>query len=416
MAADTLARLRTLRRQTGLASPPADGASPRQDGEGAELLACLHRLQARRSLAGDGRRDAVERAQTHGTRLSEAELAGRLGAEPLAPGLMRIRARHPLPPGWQATQLALPGHTVHPPQGLVFLDTETTGLAGGSGTLAFLVGLLRPSDDGLQLTQYLITRYAAEAGMLEALRDDLGVGARAWVTYNGKGYDLPLLETRSRLKGQGAWPVLDDHLDLLYAVRRGYADRWPDCRLATAEARLLGVQRQDDLPGAEAPEAWFRYLRGGDAGKLVRVVAHNRQDLLSLAGLLPAVCAMHRDPERHGANVLAIARHLHRALDDDRAALALLEASRPALGPEGLLELARHARRQGRRQVAVDIWERLARDGHQEAIESLAKHHEHVSRDYVRALALARHLQPSARHRQRIARLEAKMGQESEPC
>ncbi len=109
------------------------------------------------------------------------------------------------------------------------------------------------------------------------------------LSYNGKSYDRPLLSTRYRLaRLADPLPALR-HLDLLHPVRRRYRGVWPNCRLATAERELLGVLREDDLPGAEAPAAWLAYLRGGSAAKLRRVGLHNAQDLRSLCGLLEAL-------------------------------------------------------------------------------------------------------------------------------
>lgn len=168
---------------------------------------------------------------------------------------------------------------------LVFFDTETTGLAGGTGTRAFMVGLARFSDEGLRITQLTTATMAAEADMLHAVVAALGEES-VLVSYNGKSYDRPLLGTRLRLAR------IDDplaglpHLDLLHPTRRRLRHRLPDCRLATVERKWLGVVRDHDLPGSEAPAAWLDYLRGGSAALLRRVGEHNAQDLASLATLL----------------------------------------------------------------------------------------------------------------------------------
>lgn len=398
MASDTLARLRTLTRQGG--SRPATTAAAEDD-----ALARLRRMQ--RVRGGQAGNPSPRQAPVNG--VSEETLADRLGGTVVGEGLIRIRAHHALPAQWGEARLGLPGQPIASPEGLVFLDTETTGLAGGSGTLAFLVGLVRVRAERLELDQYLMTRYAAEGALLRSVREVLGASADAWVTYNGKSYDLPLLETRSRMQGQGAWVGLRDHLDLMHAVRRGFAHRWSDCRLVTAESRLLGVHRRDDLPGSEAPEAWFRYLRHRDSANLERVVAHNRQDLLSLVGLLPTLCDVHRDPLRYGANPLPIARNIYQCAGDPAGALALLKRARSTLEPDGLLELARWARRHGELSLAVTLWEGLAAQGDQEALEALAKHLEHDRRDFARALELARRLHPPHRHTPRLERLKSKL-------
>jgi len=164
-------------------------------------------------------------------------------------------------------------------------DTETTGLAGGTGTRAFMIGAADWVDDHLRVRQLYLTAMGGEAAMLRTfaswLRKDTVL-----VSYNGKSYDSPLLATRYRLARQDNPLAGLFHVDLLHPMRRRYRHVWENCRLATAERQLLKVVREDDLPGAEAPRAWLTYLRGGSSADLVRVAAHNLQDLRSLAGLL----------------------------------------------------------------------------------------------------------------------------------
>ncbi|MFZ0872910.1 MAG: ribonuclease H-like domain-containing protein [Rhodanobacter sp.] len=169
---------------------------------------------------------------------------------------------------------------------LLHFDTETTGLAGGTGTRAWMIGAADWLADGrFRLRQLTTTTMGAEAAMLRTFAQWLQPDT-VLVSYNGKCYDSPLLKTRYRLarlpdplSGLG-------HLDLLHPVRRHWKGVWENCRLATAERELLGVVREDDLPGSEAPAAWLTYLRGGSAVNLRRVLAHNTQDLKSLAGVL----------------------------------------------------------------------------------------------------------------------------------
>jgi uncharacterized protein YprB with RNaseH-like and TPR domain len=168
---------------------------------------------------------------------------------------------------------------------LLHFDTETTGLAGGTGTRAFMIGAADWVDGHFRVRQLTITSMAAELAMLRVFAGWLSEDT-VLVSYNGKSYDAPLLATRYRLarlknplQGLG-------HLDLLHPVRRRWKSDWENCRLATAERQLLGVVREDDLPGSEAPAAWLTYLRGGSAANLRRVAHHNAQDLKSLAGVL----------------------------------------------------------------------------------------------------------------------------------
>ncbi len=176
-------------------------------------------------------------------------------------------------------------------QRLLHFDTETTGLAGGTGTRAFMIGAADWVDGRFRIRQLTITSMAAEAAMLRTFAAWVGDDS-VLVSYNGKCYDAPLLATRYRL-ARLANPLLGlAHIDLLHPVRRHWKGQWENCRLATAERQLLGVVREDDLPGSEAPAAWLTYLRGGAAKNLRRVAAHNAQDLKSLAGVLLRMAGM----------------------------------------------------------------------------------------------------------------------------
>ena len=167
---------------------------------------------------------------------------------------------------------------------LLFFDTETTGLAGGTGTRAFVVGAADITQSGLRVRQLTIANTAAEASMLEAFREWLSPRT-ILASYNGRSYDAPLLKTRYRLMRQREPLSALAHVDLLYPTRRRYRGVYENCRLATIERRVLGIVREDDLPGSEAPGAWLSYLRGGSSQMLKRVLAHNHQDVVTLARL-----------------------------------------------------------------------------------------------------------------------------------
>ncbi|NIR60866.1 MAG: ribonuclease H-like domain-containing protein [Gammaproteobacteria bacterium] len=332
----------------------------------------------------------------------------------LAPGLIRIEQRVPLDAqhGRIALKRLLAGLDDLPeaagldPRRLVFLDTETTGLAGGTGTVVFLLGLARLEADSLAVRQDLLTRFEGERAMLAAGAEWLE-RADALVTFNGRRFDVPLLSARCRLiaADDGFAPVRQ--LDLLYPLRRAYRTRWEDCRLISAETRLLGFEREDDVPGAMAPEAWRAYLQQGDARLLEGVTRHNRWDVVSLAALLPALAAVHADPAAFGADVLGVAR-AQCARDEDRAR-ELLRAHGAALGHEGMRELASLHRRTGEWQAACALWRRLAAEGCERALESLAKYHEHVRREYAAALEYAARLADPAGRERRVRRLRQKL-------
>lgn len=208
-----------------------------------------------------------------------------LPGDEIAPGLRYHEQWLPWPAGPDVLLLHGIGQDAIARERLLAFDTETTGLAGGTGTRAFMIGAADWIDGGLRLRQLCITTLAAESAMLREFAGWLSA-TTALLSYNGKSYDRPLLGTRYRLAR------LPDplegllHIDLLHPMRRRYRNVWPNCRLATAEHRLLGVLREDDLPGAEAPAAWLTWLRGGSAANLRRVAAHNATDLRSLCGLL----------------------------------------------------------------------------------------------------------------------------------
>lgn len=168
---------------------------------------------------------------------------------------------------------------------LLFFDTETTGLAGGTGTRAFMIGAADWLPNGLRIRQLYLTTMAGEAAMLSTFRNWLRPDT-VLVSYNGKCYDAPLLATRYRLARMDNPLAGKEHVDLLFPTRRRYRGMFENCRLATIEREVLRIVREDDLPGAEAPAAWLQYLRGGSARNLRRVADHNDQDVVSLSCLL----------------------------------------------------------------------------------------------------------------------------------
>jgi hypothetical protein len=215
----------------------------------------------------------------------------------VAPGLVEVVETRPLPfrhgdtPVADGAALAGAARSIGKladpiaPERLLFLDAETTGLAGGTGTTAFVVGVAWIEGRALRLVQWLLAGFAGETALVERVAEQFG-RTEAIVTFNGKSFDLPLLKARARLAARelGADGLI--HLDLLHITRRLLLAGWPDCRLRTVEAKALQLERADDLPGAEAPAAWRRWLAQGDASLLGRVLEHNRADLLSLVALL----------------------------------------------------------------------------------------------------------------------------------
>lgn len=215
----------------------------------------------------------------------------------VAPGLVEVSRTSPLPLRHgdvsitDGTALARAARSVGrladpiAPERFLFLDTETTGLAGGTGTTAFIVGVAWIEGCALRVVQWLLAGFAGESELIERVAERFG-RTDAIVSFNGKSFDLPLLKARARLAERELGTEGLIHLDLLHITRRVLLAGWPDCRLRTVEARALQLERTDDLPGAEAPAAWRRWLAQGDARLLGRVLEHNRADLLSLVALL----------------------------------------------------------------------------------------------------------------------------------
>ncbi len=250
----------------------------------------------------------------------EQRLASRLQATLVAPGLL-LREQplglHFAHGGVDLAELRQLPTTVlglplpAPERGWWFMDTETTGLAGGTGTLVFLYGGLHFDGQQFTLRQWLLTRFGGEAALLDGVIQTLQHTALL-VTFNGKSFDLPLLRTRARLQRCALPEQHLLHLDLLHPARSAYAQRWPDVRLQTAERRLCQFRRQDDLPGSEAPQAFMRWLRAGSDEGLLRVMDHHRNDVLSLAGLTITLAQAFQHPHLHDADAAGIVRRLRR--------------------------------------------------------------------------------------------------------
>ncbi|HEX5451685.1 MAG TPA: ribonuclease H-like domain-containing protein [Candidatus Limnocylindrales bacterium] len=292
-------------------------------------------------------------------------------------------------------------YPVDPSCPLVLLDTETTGLGTGAGTVAFLIGLAWWSGPRFRVRQLWLPDHPHERGLLQALAANLP--ERAWlVTYNGRSFDWPLLVARYRIHGQ-APPPLAGHLDLLPVARGLWRHRLPDARLASVEAGVAGIRRPSDLPGALVPERYTRWLMTGDPGGLAAVADHNRQDVVSLACLLGELAGRLAVPERrstvHPGDVAGLGRAFRRS-GRLAEAIACLEAAiegaenrsdraSRALDPAVLgLERARLLVRAGRLDEARAAWQSATVGGGRAAIEAwicLAKDFEHRRGDLVAA-------------------------------
>ena len=299
-------------------------------------------------------------------------------------------------------------------RGLAFIDTETTGLAGGAGTLVFLVGVGIWEGGQFVLRQYFLLDPSQEDALLTALVADLAPRV-GWVSFNGRAFDLPLLETRLTMNRQRGALGQRPHLDLLMPARRLYRGRLPSCSLGDIERGVFNILRdQDDVPGYLIPQMYLEYLRTGNPDEMRRVIYHNTVDILSMVTLathlmdvfatplgaaIPAApsgsaaqrkaeAAPVRDPE----NLLRLACW---HADNERPAEAE-RAFREALAGKlkledrrlGLTRLGMLLKRQGRRAEALPVWEQLASFTLDEPAPfvELAKHYEWHARDIAQAL------------------------------
>ena len=308
-----------------------------------------------------------------------------------------------------------------------FLDTETTGLSRGAGTVAFLVGVGRIRNGEFTVTQILMPDYPSEAELLnrvEALLD----GADTVITFNGKNFDMPLLRARrvmcrlSPLREMREW-------DLLQPARRVWKLRLQSVRLARIEDVVLGLGREDDLPGSEVPGRYFEYLKTGYFPPLEDVIEHNRQDVLTMETLMCELGRVYGSPEdvAEQLDIFSLGREMERQKDGELASALYEKASAPPprtslaalegqeYAREAALRLARLDVRCGRYIEARDRLETLCVKPGWEARTELSKLYEHRFRDYARALRYAELAREDAQKpaqaedaRRRVARLKQK--------
>jgi hypothetical protein len=335
------------------------------------------------------------------------------------------------------------------PAAILYLDTETTGLATGSGSLAFLIGLGRFDPLGrFMLEQFYIDDFAAEPLLIGTFDERLRA-AVALVTYNGRCFDLPLLVSRWVLQRRP--PRFPDlHLDLLHFARRFWRRVLPSCSLGSVEQHVLGLRRLSDLPSAMIPGIWLDAVAGRHPERLVPVFDHHAQDIASMGALAALMTRAIRRPDdppfaraeiQHGLALLAEARG-DRTATIARLEAAVLAARDPDVEFFLAMRLARAYKRLRRWDDALAVWRARVphcRPHRLDPLLELAKHAEHVGRDLEaarrwteQALALVQtetdmtwygagaSLVPAARAdlihalRHRLARHERKLGRRPE--
>jgi uncharacterized protein YprB with RNaseH-like and TPR domain len=318
------------------------------------------------------------------------------------------------------------------PRRLLFLDTETTGISGGAGTLAFLIGMAWFEDESLRVEQLLLRRPGEERPLLIRLAERLAA-CDAIVTYNGKAFDWPLLCTRAVLN-RVPLPRPPAHLDLLPCARRVFARRLGSVRLVHLEAEILGMRREHDVDGAEIPQLYWDFVRGAQTSAFAPVIEHNANDVVALAALLAVLAERFERalPAHAPEDRLGIASVALRWGDFDRAAAFAEDAAR-AGGPADVTVdawlLASAAARARVRIGAAPLAEveRLLREALDAAAGNrarraaihlaLAKHFEHAAKNPTAALAHAAHtadVEGEDASARRIARLVAKMRRRKE--
>lgn len=315
----------------------------------------------------------------------------------------------------------------------LYVDTETTGLAGGTGTYAFLVGVGFFEHGHFRILQFFMRDYHEEMPLLHRLANDFGK-VSGLVTFNGRNFDVPLLHTRwIAARMAPVWSEVP-HLDLLPPSRRVWKARLDSCSLASLERHILGVERtSDDVPGWMVPSLYFRYVQTRDAREMQRVLYHNVQDILSLVTLAWVLADLAAQPlaaSRDHTDCCSLAGWLERMGEVEEAEALYRRALEGPLPVEqrrrAMLCLSFLLKRQGRRREAVPLWTALADDPKVglTALEELAKWEEWYHGDLWAALRWARQglrragewrggdarRRAQAQFRHRVARLEDKLG------
>jgi len=303
-------------------------------------------------------------------------------------------------PNVDALRLLMPGapEVVADPERWLFLDTETTGLAGGTGTYAFLVGIAWWEGGGLEIEQFFMREYSEERSLLFALAERIAERP-VLVTFNGKSFDWPLLETRYRMSRKLPPPLPRAHLDFLHPARTLWRLRLRSVRLPELERHVLGRERGVDLLSGLIPQIYFDYLRGGPHHRLVPVFHHNQMDLRGLAALSGRILSLFGDAEnlgQDGLELFGVSRVCEKRGENTRAR-KLYEKSIASVLPSetdraARRSLARLAKREGDFSLACDLWEGAlgnSRHGY-EAYEQLAIYYEHKARNPEQARQLVR--------------------------
>ncbi len=278
------------------------------------------------------------------------------------------------------------------PRKAAFIDTETTGLSGGAGTAAFLVAVGFIEGDAFIVRQYFMRDFHEERALIRAVERDLE-RFDTIVSFNGKQFDVPLLESRFRLQRR-VFRQTSRHLDMLHPGRRLWKARLESCSLQSLERGVMGFHREDDIPGAFIPERYFEYLRCKDGRLMVQVLEHNLQDIVSLAALTGEALAMVSEPgalPEDAFDVLSLGRILERADLDERSEQAYRAIAETGVGRarvDATVRLAYRAKARKQHDESERLWRIAVSLASAVAHRELAMMLEHTRKDRVEALRI----------------------------
>ncbi len=377
----------------------------------------LERPCSRPHGAGTGRPEPVQRRE------NPYLLASRYGQIPIALGLQipgSVLALLSRDAAFEKIDLS----------SAVFLDLETTGLAGGTGTVPFLVGLGYFRDERFMVTQFFLGDLAEEGRLVRQVgRFFADMDFRSLVTYNGKAFDVPLLETRFALQ-RTSLPIGDmPHLDFLFSARHLWKHKYDSCRLFDLAREVAQAPRSEDIPSAEIPLRYFEYLRTEDFSLIEPILYHNQEDILSLLSVVVAGAVLIERNRGAGArgkadpmDLYGIAKLFERAGDAETSAQLLERALAGRLSAEvshaARKKLARHFKRNQAWDKAVSLWQGMGRSDEAFSFRELSMYYEHKAKNYEQAiraaeegLAVSMGSAPADRQdfEKRIARLKGKL-------
>lgn len=299
----------------------------------------------------------------------------------------------PLPPETITLMQGVDANETIHPEDILFFDTETTGLSGGTGTVAFLVGCGIISEEGLVVRQFLMRDYNEEIFMLREFQTLLQ-RAKMIVTFNGASFDVPLLQSRFTIHRMHRETIFPLHLDVLHIARRVYKTRIGRCSLTSLEKQVFGEEREGDLPGAQVPETYFKYLKTGNLAVLDPVLSHNVKDIVSLVRLLYTLASLHDNPlsAQHQEDIFSLGKVYEKRGATDTAKVCYRAVSAGPMQTPAITRLANLSMRLRQDEEAARLFEQLRVSGTAGAkvYISLSKLYEHRFGQYDKALVIAK--------------------------